>query len=99
MPEESSESGVIYTSRFYRLPGRSGIRRPTGIDVVTEGYIQGGVIEADNRTFGTSLTVPRGDIELRRLLLDPEKFERFLQELPQYEAFADGPLTRSAMWR
>jgi 2-polyprenyl-6-methoxyphenol hydroxylase-like FAD-dependent oxidoreductase len=87
--EESGESGVIYIGRFYRLPeGRDFDRNR--IYVVTEGYIQGGVIEADNRTFGTSLTVPRGDVELRKMLLDPEKFERLLQELPQYEAFADG---------
>lgn len=88
MPEESSESAVIYASRFYRLPaGREFAADAAGI--LSGGYLQGGVIEADRGTFGTSFTVPRGDSELRRLVLEPGKFERILQELPQFSSFAD----------
>ncbi|MFZ1165150.1 hypothetical protein, partial [Mycobacterium sp.] len=88
MPDETSESGVIYASRFYRLPAGCEFTADAA-GVLTGGYLQGGVIEADSRTFGASVTVPRGDTELRRLLLEPGMFERLLRELPQFRAFAD----------
>jgi 2-polyprenyl-6-methoxyphenol hydroxylase-like FAD-dependent oxidoreductase len=88
LQEESSESGVVYVCRFYRLPeGRDFDRDAAG--VLTEGYLQGGIIEADNGTFGASVTVPRVDNEFRRLLLEPGNLERIMRELPQYAGFAD----------
>lgn len=86
--EESSESGVVYVCRFYRLPAGREFDRDAAA-VLTEGYLQGGIIEADNGTFGASVTVPRVDNELRRMLLEPGNLELVMQELPQYAAFAD----------
>lgn len=96
MPEETGESGVVYISRFYRLPvGREFDRR--GPTIITHGYLQGGVFEADNRTFSVSVTLPKEDIELRKLLFKPGNLERALRELPQYGSIADAisePISR-----
>jgi 2-polyprenyl-6-methoxyphenol hydroxylase-like FAD-dependent oxidoreductase len=88
LQEESSESGVSYVCRFYRLPEGREFDRDAAA-VLTEGYLQGGIIEADNGTFGASLTVPRVDNQLRRMLLEPGNLERVMRELPQYAPFAD----------
>ena len=87
--EESGESGVIYIGRFYRLPeGRDFDRNR--IYAVSEGYIQGGVIEADNRTFGTSLTVPRGDVEPAKCSSTRRSSNGYSESSSVREAFADG---------
>lgn len=88
MPEESGGSGVTYISRFYRLPADQDFDRNRH-SIVTHGYLQGGVFEADNRTFSASAALPREDRELRKLLLEPGNFERMLRELPQYDGFSD----------
>jgi hypothetical protein len=88
LKEESSESGVSYVCRFYRLPEGREFDRDAAA-VLTQGYLQGGIIEADNGTFGASLTVPRVDNELRRMLLEPGNLERVMRELPQYAPFVD----------
>jgi len=100
MPEEAGESGVVYISRFYRLPeGREFNRNaPT---IITHGYLRGGVFEADQRTFSVSVSLPKEDTELRKLLFKPGNLECALQELPQYSSIADAisePISRvSAM--
>lgn len=86
--EQAKESGVVYVSRFYRLPGNRDFDRDTP-SIITHGYLQGGLFEADNRTFSASITLPREDVELRKLLLKPGNFERMLHELPQYRSLAD----------
>ncbi len=88
MPEEGGESGVVYISRFYRLPkGREFNRNaPT---IITHGYLRGGVFEADQRTFSVSVTLPKEDTELRKLLFKAGNLECALRELPQYSSIAD----------
>ncbi len=88
MPEEAGESGVVYVSRFYRLPeGREfNSNAPT---IITHGYLRGGVFEADQRTFSVSVTLPKEDTELRKLLFKPGNLEIALKELPQYASIAD----------
>jgi 2-polyprenyl-6-methoxyphenol hydroxylase-like FAD-dependent oxidoreductase len=88
MPQESGESGVVYVSRYYRLPTGRDFDRSREV-VVTGGFLQGGVFEADNRTFSASVVLPREDTELRRLLLEPGRFEHLLKNLPPYDAYAD----------
>lgn len=88
MPEEASESSLIYACRYYRMPDGQEFDRDATF-VLTQGYLQGGVIEADNRTFSASVAIPRQDAELRRLLFEPGKFEDLLRALPSYAPFLD----------
>lgn len=74
--EEEHPTGTIYLSRFYRSAdgvdpgiGYQGGRR-AGLGFVVAG--------ADNGTYSATLAVPADDDELRRHLLDAERFEAVL---------------------
>jgi 2-polyprenyl-6-methoxyphenol hydroxylase-like FAD-dependent oxidoreductase len=94
--EEIEDTGIVYFSRFYRLregqeyPPRSG---PIGGDL---GYLKYGVFAGDNRTFSVTLAAPTADDELRRLLADPDVFDRAARNLVATAPWVDGraePLT------
>ena len=73
--EDEHPTGTIYLSRFYRTDGGDvptgfmGGRR-AGLGVVVAG--------ADNGTYSATLAIDNGDDELRRLLLDPDRFQAVL---------------------
>jgi 2-polyprenyl-6-methoxyphenol hydroxylase-like FAD-dependent oxidoreductase len=88
--EEVEDTGIVYTSRFYRLrdgeayPPRSGL---IGGDL---GYLKYGVFVGDNRTFSITLATPSDDTDLRRTLTDPVSFEATARLLPVAQPFVDG---------
>jgi 2-polyprenyl-6-methoxyphenol hydroxylase-like FAD-dependent oxidoreductase len=88
--EEVEDTGIVYFSRFYRLrpgesyPPRSG---PIGGDL---GYLKYGVFVGDNRTFSVTLATPTGDDELRKLMADPEVFDRTAGQLVATAPWLDG---------
>ena len=93
MLETTEDTGIVYLSRFYRLlpgadfPPRAG---PIGGDL---GYIKYGVFSGDNRTFSVTLAIPTADAELRRLLVEPETFDRCGRRLVATAQWLDGRAT------
>ena len=77
----SAESGIVYSTRFYRLgtdvvaPRQEG---PIGGDL---GYMKYAIFPADNRTFSITFAVPATDADLRVLLRDPS-FDRAAEAMP-----------------
>lgn len=90
VPEEVEDTGIVYTSRFYRLrdgaeyPPRTG---PIGGDL---GYVKYGVFVGDNRTFSVTLATPSADDELRRRLTDPDAFDEAARSLVATAPWLDG---------
>lgn len=88
--EEAEDTGIVYFSRFYRLrpgeqyPPRSG---PIGGDL---GYLKYGVFVGDNGTFSVTLATPTADDEMRKLLADPEAFDRCARLLVATAPWLDG---------
>jgi 2-polyprenyl-6-methoxyphenol hydroxylase-like FAD-dependent oxidoreductase len=76
VPEEVEDCGIVYFSRFYKLlpgaetPPRTG---PAGGDL---GYLKYGVFYGDRGTFSITLSCATEDSELRKLMMDPEVFQR-----------------------
>jgi 2-polyprenyl-6-methoxyphenol hydroxylase-like FAD-dependent oxidoreductase len=88
--EEIEDTGIVYFSRFYRL--REGQEYPprTGAIGGDLGYLKYGVFAGDNRTFSVTLAAPTADDELRRLLADPEVFDRAARSLVATAPWLDG---------
>jgi 2-polyprenyl-6-methoxyphenol hydroxylase-like FAD-dependent oxidoreductase len=90
VPEQVDDTGIVYFSRFYRLrdgaefPPRTG---PIGGDL---GYLKYGVFVGDNRTFSVTLATPVADDELRRMLADPDVFDRTAAALVATAPWVDG---------
>lgn len=73
--ETSSDAGIVYLSRFYRL--RDGVDPPTpmaftGVDLE---YLKVGVIQGDNRTVQITLAYNTHD-EAMKVLRGPGRFDR-----------------------
>jgi 2-polyprenyl-6-methoxyphenol hydroxylase-like FAD-dependent oxidoreductase len=87
--ETEEDTGIVYLSRFYRLrpgaepPPQTG---PIGGDL---GYLKYATFPGDNRTFSVTLATGSHDDELRKLLLDPDTFERTGQILPATSAWLE----------
>lgn len=89
VPEESSPTGIIYLSRFYRLlPGavEPEIDGPWGGDLR---YMKYAIFPGDNRVYSVTLALPTGDAELRKLLTDADTFQRTAALLPATAAWVD----------
>lgn len=92
MPEQSTEAGFVYTTRYYRgdLPEyRSELLCPLGcISALT--------IHGDDGIWGATLYNHPADKPFRRFR-DPEVFERVFRLLPGLEHWVDGePITEPA---
>jgi 2-polyprenyl-6-methoxyphenol hydroxylase-like FAD-dependent oxidoreductase len=75
LDQTEEDTGIVYLSRFYRL--REGIDFPEAAGPIAGdlGYLKYGVFQGDNRTFSVTLAVWTHDDELRKLLLDPARFD------------------------
>ena len=79
--EVSADTGIVYSTRFYRLedgaerPAQEG---PIGGDL---GYMKYAIFPADNRTFSITFAVPTTDAALR-VLLHAEPFDRAAVTMP-----------------
>ncbi len=84
IPDESETAGILYFTRHYRLlPGVGEPSRtenpPASGDL---GYLKFGVFPGDNGCFSITLAVPEVEQELRRAVLDPDKFHAITLLLP-----------------
>jgi hypothetical protein len=92
VPEVIHESGLMYVSRWYRLPA--------GFDVALDpklggdlGFVKYLAVPGDAGTLSVTLAIRTADAELRAQLADPERFEDACRRLPGPDRFfADGPL-------
>lgn len=90
LDEHTEDTGIIYMSRFFELdegseyPPQSG---PIGGDL---GYLKYGVFQGDNRTFSITFAVGNDDDEMRKMLLDPDRFLTVAANLPATAPYVDG---------
>jgi hypothetical protein len=84
------DTGIVYFSRFYRLcDGEDYPRRSAAIGGDL-GYLKYGVFAGDNRTFSITLAAPSADDEMRKVLADPEVFDRAGSGLVATAPWLDG---------
>jgi 2-polyprenyl-6-methoxyphenol hydroxylase-like FAD-dependent oxidoreductase len=93
VPEEIHASGLVYLTRWYRLPSGfdpAALEPRLGGDL---GYVKYLGVPGDGRTLSVTLAVPTADGELRQALTDPASFERACRLLPGPDQFFRlGPL-------
>lgn len=90
--EEVADTHIVYLTRWYRLPQGT----PTDVDARLGGnfgYLKYLAVPCDGSTFSVTLAVRSSDDELRKLLLDPDAFDRACRLLPGPDRFmALGPV-------
>jgi len=89
--EESESAGILYFTRHYRLrpgqtePPREGAAPGSG-DL---GFLKFGVFPGDNGCFSITLAVPEVEMELRKAVVDPDRFHAITQLLPGLAPWTD----------
>lgn len=86
--EQTSPTGIVYASRFYRLREGSAptpVRSPLVVDA---GPLVCGVYPGDDQTFSATLVVPASDSELRALLRE-DGFDAVAPLLPVLRDWVD----------
>jgi 2-polyprenyl-6-methoxyphenol hydroxylase-like FAD-dependent oxidoreductase len=84
--EEVADTHIVYLTRWYRLPQGT----PTDIDARLGGnfgYLKYLAVPCDGSTFSVTLAVRSSDDELRKILLDPDAFDRACRLLPGPDRF------------
>jgi len=92
VPEKVHESGLMYLSRWYRLPADLDVEvdPKLGGDLRFVKYL---AVPGDARSLSITIAVPTADTELRAALSDPDGFERACTLLPGPDRFfGHGPL-------
>ncbi len=83
IPESSEPCGIVYFTRHYRLrPGMEEPPRGTGSTTGDLGYLKFGVFPADNGCFSITLCAPEVEEELRKALVDPDRFDAVCRQMP-----------------
>jgi 2-polyprenyl-6-methoxyphenol hydroxylase-like FAD-dependent oxidoreductase len=84
--EEVADTHIVYLTRWYRLPQGT----PTDIDARLGGnfgYLKYLAVPCDGSTFSVTLAVRSSDDELRKVLSDPDTFDRACRLLPGPDRF------------
>lgn len=89
--EEGESAGILYFTRHYRLkPGQDEpdrTKNPPGSGDL--GYLKFGVFPGDNGCFSITIAVPEIEVELRKAIVDPEKFHAITLNLPGLEPWTN----------
>jgi 2-polyprenyl-6-methoxyphenol hydroxylase-like FAD-dependent oxidoreductase len=84
IPEESESAGILYFTRHYRL--RPGMEEPSRVGNPPAsgdlGFLKFGVFPGDNGCFSITVAIPEVEEELRKAILDPQKFHAITLMLP-----------------
>ena len=74
LTEQVEDTGIVYLSRFFEL--RDGAAYPEQLGPIGGDldYLKFGVFRGDDRTFSITLAVRTDDEQLRRALMDPDRF-------------------------
>lgn len=91
VPETARESGLMYLTRWYRLPGGYDVdMAKLGGDLQFVKYL---AVPGDGHTLSITLAIDPSDKELRQTLSDADNFEAACRALPgPNQFFAHGPL-------
>ncbi len=85
VPETTVESGLVYLTRWYARPAAALPPDPKlGGDL---GFVKYLAVPGDGDTLSVTLAVPSGDHELRKALLDPDRFDLACHLLPGPDLF------------
>ncbi|MDP9072348.1 MAG: tryptophan 7-halogenase, partial [Actinomycetota bacterium] len=68
VPQREQDTGIVYSSRFYRLLPGAEPPSPEGLVIGDMGYLKYAVFVGDNRTFSITFAIWTDDRELRQLL-------------------------------
>ena len=79
--EKSSDTGILYYTRFYRLLHGKPPTGGTGLVAGDVGWVKLAIFPGDHGTFSITVGPPVDDAALKRLG-DPEQFERFVGAFP-----------------
>lgn len=89
--EEGESAGILYFTRHYRLrPGQDEpdrTKNPPGSGDL--GYLKFGVFPGDNGCFSITIAVPEIEFELRKAIVDPDKFHAITLQLPGLEPWTN----------
>jgi 2-polyprenyl-6-methoxyphenol hydroxylase-like FAD-dependent oxidoreductase len=80
--ERTSETGIFYYTRFYRLRKARAPQGTTGLVAGDLGWVKIAVFPGDAETFSVTIGAPVDDVSMKTLS-DPKKFERFIGAFPQ----------------
>lgn len=85
VPETTVESGLVYLTRWYERPAAALPPDPKlGGDL---GFVKFLAVPGDGDTLSVTLAVPSDDHELRKALLDPDRFDLACHLLPGPDLF------------
>jgi 2-polyprenyl-6-methoxyphenol hydroxylase-like FAD-dependent oxidoreductase len=79
--ERSSDTGILYYTRFYRLRRRRPLAGTSGLVAGDLGWIKLAIFPGDDGTFSITVGAPVHEPRLRSLA-QPRRFERFLSVFP-----------------
>jgi len=79
--ERSSDTGILYYTRFYRLLRAAPPAGGTGLVAGDLGWVKLAIFPGDRGTFSITIGPPIDDPSLKRLA-EPEQFERFVAAFP-----------------
>lgn len=80
--EQVEDTGIVYCSRFFELLDGASYPEQVGPIGGDLDYLKFGVFRGDDRTFSVTLAVRSDDQELRRSLLDPDRFLAVAAQIP-----------------
>jgi 2-polyprenyl-6-methoxyphenol hydroxylase-like FAD-dependent oxidoreductase len=86
--EREEDTGIVYSSRFYRLRSDAALPPVVGMNAGDLGYVKFAVFVGDNDTYSITFGVPAEDAELRALLREPG-FTTAARAIPALEPWVD----------
>lgn len=88
LEEREEDTGIVYSSRFYRLVRGADLPPVVGMNAGDLGYLKFAVFVGDNDTYSITFGVPSEDAGLRALLREPG-FTAAAREIPSLEPWVD----------
>ena len=88
LAEREEDTGIVYSSRFYRLLRGADLPTVVGMNAGDLGYLKFAVFIGDNDTYSITFGVPTEDAELRALRREPG-FTRAARAIPAVEPWVD----------
>ncbi|HUP87592.1 MAG TPA: tryptophan 7-halogenase [Acidimicrobiales bacterium] len=86
--EREEDTGIVYSSRFYRLRSDAELPPVEGMSAGDLGYLKFAVFIGDNRTYSITFGLPSEDSSLRELLREPG-FTRAASAVPALAPWVD----------
>jgi 2-polyprenyl-6-methoxyphenol hydroxylase-like FAD-dependent oxidoreductase len=88
LEEREEDTGIVYSSRFYRVVSGAELPPVVGMNAGDLGYLKFAVFLGDNDTYSITFGLPSEDADLRSLLRDPG-FTAAARAIPALEPWVD----------